>query len=97
MLSVAFLRPGRGSACVKRDLWNIRLSAAYSALMFAARMTLAHFSVSAAMSFPNSAGVPGSTVPPRLASGALTVSRDRADGLGPPAQRDQLHTCGAAN
>src|ERR1700730_5183869 len=36
----------------------------YSALMLAARITLAHFSVSLAMSLPKSAGEPGSTVAP---------------------------------
>src|SRR5262249_8208257 len=44
-----------------------------SALMLAARITLAHFSVSSAMSLAKSAGEPGSTVPPRLASCALSL------------------------
>ena len=35
----------------------------HSGLMLAARITLPHFSVSAAMSLPKSAGEPGSTVP----------------------------------
>src|SRR5262245_64011053 len=34
-------------------------------LMFAARITLPHFSVSSAMSWPKSAGEPVNTVPPR--------------------------------
>src|SRR5262245_12551773 len=37
-----------------------------SALMLAARITLPHFSVSSAISFPNSAGDPGSGLPPNL-------------------------------
>src|SRR5262245_41260751 len=43
----------------------VSAGARYSGLMLAARMTLAHFSVSSAMSLPKSAGVPGSGVPPR--------------------------------
>src|SRR5262249_55534364 len=43
------------------------------ALMLAARIPLAHFSVSSAMSLAKSAGEPGSTVPPRLASCALSL------------------------
>ena len=39
--------------------------------MPAARITLAHFSVSSAMSFPKSAGEPGSTVPPKSARRAF--------------------------
>jgi hypothetical protein len=40
--------------------------APYSGLMFAVRMTFAHFSVSLARNFPNSAGeLGGSTNPPR--------------------------------
>ena len=38
----------------------------HCALMLAARITLAHFSVSSAMSFPNSAGEPASTVLPKV-------------------------------
>src|SRR5215472_11404576 len=40
-------------------------------LMLAARVTLPHFSVSAAISLPNSAGDPGSGVPPRSARRGL--------------------------
>src|SRR5262249_15537782 len=51
----------------ERALRNIsRGRADYSALMLAARITLAHFSVSSAMSLPKSAGEPASTVPPRI-------------------------------
>src|SRR5262249_33488542 len=46
-------------------------------LMLAARITLAHFSVSSAMSLAKSAGGPGSTVPPRLASCALSLGSAR--------------------
>src|SRR5262245_5830188 len=44
---------------------------AYIGLMLAATITLPHFLVSSEMSLPKSAGEPGSTVPPRLASRAL--------------------------
>ena len=40
--------------------------------------TFAHFSVSSAMSLPNSAGEPGSTVPPRSASRAFILVSARA-------------------
>src|SRR5262245_27450836 len=40
----------------------------HSGLMLAARITLAHFSVSSAMSLPRSAGEPTSGVPPKSAS-----------------------------
>ena len=49
----------------------------HSALMFAARTTLPHFSVSSAMSLPKSAGEPASTVPPRSASRALILGSAR--------------------
>src|SRR5262245_35549160 len=49
-----------------------------SALMFAARITLAHFSVSSAMCLPKSAGEPGSTVPPRSARRAFILGSSRA-------------------
>src|SRR5215475_11472791 len=46
-------------------LWNIwRDRADHSALMFAERITLAHFSVSSAISLPKSAGETASTSPP---------------------------------
>src|SRR6516165_5816032 len=40
----------------------------HSSLLFAARITLPHFSISSVMSFPKSAGEPGSGVLPKLAS-----------------------------
>ena len=46
-------------------------------LMFAALITLAHFSVSSAMSLPKSAGEPASAVPPRSASRALILGSAR--------------------
>jgi hypothetical protein len=49
----------------------------HCALMFAARITLAHFSVSSAMSWPKSAGDPGSTVPPQSLEPAVSVSPPR--------------------
>src|SRR5262245_38178374 len=50
----------------------------YSALMLAARITLAHFSVSSAMSFPNPAGVSGSGTPPRSSSRCFILGSARA-------------------
>src|SRR5262245_34605403 len=41
-------------------------------------ITLAHFSVSSAISFPNSAGDPGSTTPPRSARRAFILGSSRA-------------------
>src|SRR5262249_21576359 len=46
----------------------------HSALMLAARNTLAHFSVSATMSLPKSAGEPASTEPPRSAMRAFILA-----------------------
>src|SRR5438445_11182459 len=46
--------------------------------MFAARITLPHFSVSSAMSLLKSAGEPVSGVPPRSASRALILGSARA-------------------
>src|SRR5262249_10831445 len=48
-----------------------------SALMFAARITLPHFSVSSAISLPKSLGEPGRTLPPRSASRALILGSAR--------------------
>ena len=45
----------------------------YSALIFAARITLAHFSVSSAMNLLNSAGVVGNATPPKSAIRALIL------------------------
>src|SRR6516165_2925243 len=50
----------------------------HSALMLAARITLPHFSVSAAMNFPKSAGEPGRGVPPKSASRAFIFGSARA-------------------
>src|SRR4051794_23766005 len=43
----------------------------HSGLIFAARTTLPHFSVSSAMTLPKSAGKPASTVPPISTSRSL--------------------------
>ena len=51
---------------------------AYSALMFAARITLPHFSVSSAISLPNSAGEVGNTVPPRAGKALLQLGISEA-------------------
>ena len=45
--------------------------------MFAARITLAHFSVSSARCLPNSAGEPGKTVPPRSPNRAFILGSAR--------------------
>ena len=45
--------------------------------MLPARMTLPHFSVSSAMSFPKSAGEPESVVAPRSARRAFTLGSAR--------------------
>src|SRR5262249_17557230 len=50
----------------------------YSGLICAARITLAHFSVSSARSLPNSAGVSASGVPPRSAKRASILGSARA-------------------
>ena len=49
----------------------------HSALMLAARMTLPHFSVSSAISFPKSPGEPERTLIPRSANRALTTGLAR--------------------
>src|SRR5215510_1593562 len=60
-------------------LWNIRLlKQPHSDLMPANLITLAHFSVSSAISFPNSAGDPGSVTPPRSARRAFILGSSRA-------------------
>src|SRR5262249_15620628 len=43
----------------------------HSGLIWAARMTLAHFSVSSARSLPNAAGVSASAVPPKIGKARL--------------------------
>src|SRR5262245_59451792 len=50
----------------------------HSGLIWAARITLAHFCVSSARSLPNSAGVSASAVPPRSAKRALILGSARA-------------------
>src|SRR5262245_59816091 len=49
----------------------------HSGLMLAARITLPHFSVSAAMNSPKSAGEPTSGAPPRSASRAVILGSAR--------------------
>src|SRR5262249_33088525 len=61
------------------DGWNIRLlKQPHSDLMPANLITLAHFSVSSAISFPKSAGDPGSATPPRSARRAFILGSSRA-------------------
>src|SRR5262245_50713086 len=50
---------------------------AHSGLMLAARITLAHFSVSSAISLPKSAGEPANTVPPSSARRLLSAGSAR--------------------
>src|SRR5262249_37071113 len=52
-------------------------SAGHSGLMFAARITLPHFSVSSAMSLPKSAGETTSGVTPKTASRAFILGSAR--------------------
>ena len=59
------------AAFAEREIWNVGPGADYSALMLAARTTLAHFSVSSAMNLPNSAGEVWNTVLPRSANRAF--------------------------
>src|SRR5262249_53480471 len=49
----------------------------YSALRLAARITLAHFSVSSTISFPKSADEPRNGIPPRSASRAPSLGSER--------------------
>lgn len=63
--------------CDSRDgkFWNIgHCSGAHSALMFAARITLAHFPVSAAMCLLRSSGKPGKIMVPNSASRVLILA-----------------------
>src|ERR1700686_3729680 len=59
----------------ERKIWNIRAYDCpdHSGLMPAVLITLAHFSVSSAMSLPKSAGELESTVPPKAASRAFIL------------------------
>jgi hypothetical protein len=74
-------------------------AAPYSGLMFAVRMTFAHFSVSPARNFPNSAGeLGGSTNPPRSTRRALMAESDRLEkGMaGPTGRGTARRRCGRA-
>jgi hypothetical protein len=55
-----------------------RVDRPQSALMLAARITLAHFSVSSTMNLPNAPGVIGIGVPPRSARRAFILGSSRA-------------------
>src|SRR6266478_1140696 len=67
-------RPLPRSGLVQRDLWNV---GDQSGLMFAARTTLPHFSVSSAINLPKSAGESTSTSPPTSASRPLSLGSAR--------------------
>ena len=89
-LAVGFARPDPAAAAViylcgitggHSPNGNYGISTAreaHSALMLAARITLAHFSVSSAMNFVKSAGEPGSAVPPNSANRAFILGSTRA-------------------
>src|SRR5262245_66524153 len=63
----------------ERDLWNIRLlKQPHSDLMPPNWITLAHFSVSLAISLPKSAAEPASAVPPSSARRAFILGSSRA-------------------
>src|SRR6516164_10011676 len=64
----------------ERDVMECRsgVDRPQSALMLAARITLAHFSVSSTMNLPNAPGVIGIGVPPRSARRAFILGSSRA-------------------
>src|SRR5947207_7883420 len=66
-----------GGAALKRRRCADQGDHDQSTLMFAARTTLAHFSVVSARSLAKSTGDPASAVPPRSASRALTLASPR--------------------
>src|SRR5262245_47249731 len=67
-------RPRRQASHSRNGCYEISTAdRPHSALMLASRITLAHFSVSSAMSLPKSPGEPPSVVPPRSASCALIL------------------------
>src|SRR5262249_47430086 len=66
------------SVAIRGTEFMERAASAHSALMLAARITLAHFSVSSAMNLPKSVGEPASAVPPRSASRAFMLGSARA-------------------
>src|SRR6266446_3221448 len=69
----------------KQDWSNetYEISRGHSGLMPANLITLAHFSVSSAMSLPKSAGEPASTMPPSSANFALIPASARAALISP--------------
>src|SRR5215470_17539600 len=76
-------RSGRGSkkhGALQQRVVDSRIEAYGTlaiGLMRADLITLPHFSVSSAISFPNSAGEPGSAVPPRSARRAFILGAAR--------------------
>src|SRR5262249_23812294 len=69
-------QPGIGEGCVLMP--DASSAAGHSGLAPEALTTLLHLSTSCMRSSPNSAGEPGSTVPPRSARCALTLASERA-------------------
>ena len=69
----AWTRSNRSTATPTRPPIAGDASPCQSALILAARITLAHLSVSAAMSLPKSAGEPANTSPPRSAMRAFSL------------------------
>src|SRR5215472_1640167 len=66
-----------GAVRITEDYGTSAVTADQSALMPANLITLAHFSVSSAISLPKSAGVPGRTAPPKSASRAFILGLAR--------------------
>src|SRR4029453_698374 len=62
----------------ERDAWKVGERPGHPGLMFAAWITLPHFSVSSAMSLPKSAGEPLRPGPPPSASRAFFFGAERA-------------------
>src|SRR6516225_10784281 len=79
----SYNRPPHGTAALGtrhaklRPYHGVPFRTAHSALIFAARITLAHFSVSSASSLPKSADEPRSAVLPRSASLAIILGSAR--------------------
>ena len=65
------------SSCCGTGVTEYSAGAGHSGLMFAARITLRHFSVSSAINLPKSAGESASTSPPRSASRVLILGSAR--------------------
>src|SRR5262249_42737678 len=77
-------RRARPMGAAPQIAWKIGADGRHhSGLIWAARITLAHFSVSSARSLPNAAGVSASAVPPRSAKRALILGSARPIAISP--------------